>query len=346
MAHPPYRVLVLTVQGLRDAAMAVSKACKLVGLPRSTFYRLTSGYCHYKPVAAPLAQRDRPQPAALSAAEQAAVVDVLVDDQYSDLSVVQTYWRAFDAGQVRCSQRTFYRIAKTQHLVGDRRRRRCGPSTQTARNAPIVPAGRPNELWSWDISELRGPRNQDRYKLYLALDVFSRRPMAWRIEYTETAAMAIDMFTRAFAEHGIPDGLHADNGSPMRAYDMIDALHEAGVVPSYSRPRVSDDNPFSESLFKTIKYDLTCPDTFASIDHARAWTQEFLDGYTNHHRHSGLGYYTPASAYDGTATNMQQHRQRTLDTYYHQYPNRFTAPPRAPKPPQPTGINLHLSQTG
>jgi putative transposase len=326
--------------------MPVAQACVLVGLSRATFYRLSRNYQHYRPVAVPMPQRDREQPAALTSPERCAVLAVITDEQYADRSVVQTYWRAFDAGTVTCSQRTFYRIAKDHHLTGDRRRRRGGATTQTSRNTPIVHATKPDDLWSWDISDLRGPRSQDRYKLYLALDVFSRCPMAWRIEHTESSSLAIKMFSRAFQEHRIPDGLHADNGASMRAHDMIDALHHAGVVPSYSRPRVSDDNPFSESLFKTIKYDLTCPDRFDNIEHARSWTKQFLHDYTHHHRHSGLGYYTPASVHDGTATNVQQHRQQALDTYYQQHPRRFRQPPQAPQLPQPTGINTHLSQAG
>lgn len=334
------------VKALQQSAMPVAQACQLVGLSRATFYRLSRNYQHYRPVAVPTPQRDRDQPAALTPPERSEVLAVITDEQYADLSVVQTYWRALDTGVVGCSQRTFYRIAKAHDLTGDRRRRRGGATTQTSRNTPIVHATRPDELWSWDISDLRGPRSQDRYKLYLALDVFSRCPMAWRIEHTESTNLAIKMFSRAFLEHRIPDGLHADNGPSMRAHDMIDALHDAGVVPSFSRPRVSDDNPFSESLFKTIKYDLTCPDTFDNIEHARSWTEQFMHDYTHHHRHSGLGYYTPASVHDGTATTMQLQRQKTLDTYYQQHPRRFRQPPHAPRLPQPTGINTHLSQTG
>lgn len=337
-------VLTRTVQALKAAGVAVAAGCSLVGLPRSTFYRRSRGYRHYQPVAAPIAHRDRRQPAALSTAERTVITEVLGTEEYVDLSVQQTYWRALDAGAVACSQRTFYRVANDHRMVGDRRRRRT-TGGGSARNKPIVNADKVGDLWSWDISELSGPKTQDRYKLYLALDVFSRYPVAWRIEHTEDTALVVQMFQQAFTDHGVPAVLHADNGSSMRADQLIQAIQAAGSITSYSRPRVSDDNPFSESLFKTIKYDLTCPVTFDSIDHARTWTTQFLHGYAQHHRHSGLGHHTPASVHNGTAHTIQQRRHDTLNRYYEQHPERFTKPPKAPALPQPTGINTQLSQT-
>jgi putative transposase len=337
-------LLTRTVQALKAVGVAVMAGCSLVGLPRSTFYRCSRGYRHYRPVAAPIAHRDRRQPAALSTAERAAIIEVLCTADYLDLSVQQSYWRALDAGSVACSERTFYRVANDHRMVGDRRRRRTSGGGGT-RNKPIVNADKVGDLWSWDITELRGPNTQDRYKLYLALDVFSRYPVAWRIEYTEDTTLVVQMFQQAFTRHGVPAVLHADNGPSMRATPLIQAIQDAGGVNSYSRPRVSDDNPFSESLFKTIKYDLTCPVTFNSIEHARSWTTRFLHGYAQHHRHSGLGHYTPASVHHGTAHTVQQRRQDTLDRYYDQHPERFTKPPKAPALPQPTGINTQLSQT-
>lgn len=323
----------------------VAAACALVGLARSTFYRLDRGYRHYRPVAEPIAQQQRHQPAALTRAERAHILEVLTREEYTDLSVVQTYWRAFDAGLVACSQRTFYRVAGAAGLVGDRRAVRSGVGSR--RTKPVVPADAPGDLWSWDVTELRGPRTQDRYQLYLVIDVFSRYPVAWRIEYTQDQQLAVAMFTSAIGIHGAPAVVHADNGGPMRSRALIDALEANRVVTSYSRPRVSDDNPFSESLFKTIKYDLNCPQRFDSIDHAREWTREFLHNYATEHRHSGLGHHTPAAAFTGTAADTHTQRQATLDRYWREHPERFRQRPTPPKPPQPTGINTpKLSQTG
>ena len=323
---------------------AVTAACVLVGLARSTFYRVSRGYRHYRPVTDPISQADRVQPAALDAAERAAVIEVLGRAEYADLSVVQTYWRAFDAGLIACSQRSCYRIAGKEHLVGDRRRRKTGP-TSTPRHKPVVPAEAVGQLWSWDVTELRGP-GQQRYQLYLAIDVFSRYPVGWRIETSQDRKLAVDMFATAITTHGAPGVVHADNGPIMRSHDLVEALHDDGVVTSYSRPRVSDDNPFSESLFKTVKYDLDCPQRFDDIDHARTWTAAFLHRYATEHRHSGLAWHTPAQVHYGTAEQVRAQRQHRLDRYCNQHPGRFRRQPQAPTV-KPTGINTHhLSQAG
>jgi len=338
-------LLTETVAALEAIGVPVLGSCTTVGLARSTYYRRSRGYRHYKPVAEPLSQTKRQQPAALDTDERAAVIDLLTDEKYADKSVVQTYWRAFDAGEVACSQRTFYRIAKAERLVGDPRRTRShGFSTP---RTPAVATTGVGHLWSWDITELRGPTRSDRYYLYLAIDVFSRYPVAWCIEHTESKERAVTLFTDAIATHGAPRVLHSDNGAVMRAQDLINTLTTTGALMSYSRPRVSDDNPFSESLFKTIKYDPACPDRFDSIEHSRQWTQDFLHGYATEHRHSGLGRHTPASVHNGTADQIRQRRQDRLDQYWAEHPERFRKRPTAPQHPLKTGINTRLlSQTG
>ncbi|SDB80613.1 Integrase core domain-containing protein [Raineyella antarctica] len=330
---------------LATAGVPLTRACRLVGVARASYYRRVRGYRHYQPVADPVPQADRYQPAALSQAERDQVLDVLTDPDYEDLSVVASYWAAFDAGRLACSQRTFYRVAQANGLVKDRRRVR-RPGTGGGRKAPAVAAAGVGDLWSWDVTELAGPARQ-RYQLYLAIDVFSRYPVAWRIEHDQCRFKTVEMFTQAIAVHGAPRTLHADNGSIQRAGDTITALTNLGVLTSFSRPRVSDDNPFSESLFKTIKYDLSCPERFTDIEHARTWTAAFLHRYATAHRHSALGRHTPQQVHDGTAAQVQATRQARLDTYWQAHPERFRKPPQAPPLPKPTGINTHLlSQTG
>lgn len=344
MVEEAQAVLTGTVTDLAGSGMATTRACRLVGVPRASYYRRVRGYRHYRPVLAPVAQVDRHQPAALAVAEREEIVAVLCDPAYEDLSVVQAYWAAFDAGQVACSQRTFYRVAKANGMVGDRRRTAHRPGNQ--RSAPAVAAEAVGDLWSWDVTELRGPARQ-RYFLYLAVDVFSRYPVAWRIEHEQTTEKAVVMFTRAIARHGPPRILHADNGSIQRARETIKALTDHDVLASFSRPRVSDDNPFSESLFKTIKYDLACPERFDSIEHARTWTSDFLHRYATAHRHSALGRHTPAQIHHGTAGEVRAQRQARLDAYWARHPERFHRRPMAPATPGPTGINTHLlSQAG
>lgn len=322
--------------------MTITRACWLYGMARSTYYRLSRGYKHYTPVANPIPQRERHQPAALTAEEVQQVLEVLDDLEWVDKSVVQAYWAAFDDKRITCCQRQFYRIAAAHNRVGDRRRGR--HSGGSGRTKPVVKAARPNQLWSWDITILRGPKRQ-LYRLYLVIDVYSRYPVAWRIEHDETAVKAREMFREAFARHGAPKFLHADNGAAMRSKELAAELADAKATSSFSRPRVSNDNPFSESLFKTLKYDLSHPDRFESIEHAREWTAEFLHRYATEHHHSGLGRYTPEQVYTRKAKNVRRARQRRLDRIAAAHPERFRKPPKAPPLPKGTGIN-HLSQTG
>lgn len=341
----------------QQTEMAISRACELVGLPRSTYYRASRGYRHYRPVTTPVPQAARVQPAALTPAERDQIIAILTqvdglegpggDGEVveADLSVQQVYWRAFDAGSIGCSQRTFYRVASCHQLVGDRRRGGHGRRGRHGRQRPVAPATRADELWSWDVTELAGP-GRERYKLMLILDVYSRFPIGWRIEHGEAIPHAIALFATAIGRYGVPSVVHADNGSVMRSHDFVDQLHDHGIVTSYSRPRVSDDNPFSESMFKTIKYDLSCPNRFDSIDHARAWTATFLARYATEHRHSGIGHYTPTAVYHGTVDVDRARRQAHLDHYWQCHPERFRRPPQAPTITT-TGINAHLlSQEG
>ena len=320
------------------AGMTVVRACALTGMTRPMFYRIERGYQHYQPVAEPMAHTERHQPAALTDTEKGQVIDALCDPVMANRSVVQAYWSSVDDGRVSCSQSSFYRLARAENLVGDRRRgRHCGTSASRAR--PTATAGAPGDLWTWDITLLPGPRRSF-LRLYLAIDVYSRYPVAWRIDHDETATKATEMFLDAFDRHGAPALLHADNGAAMRSNELAAALEAVEVQRSFSRPRVSNDNPFSESLFKTIKYDLDHPVRFDSIDHARQWTGDFLDRYATDHHHSALGYYTPEQVFTGTADHVRAARQQTLDRAAALHPIRYTRPPKAPALPTTTGINL------
>lgn len=250
---------------LVEGGYKVRPACGLVGVPRSTFCDRKGGRVMPDPLAR--SRKDSVQPHALTVVEVEQIRDVLSDPVHEPLSVVEAYWTAFDAGVVDCSQRSFYRVANRFGLVGDRRPTRAGG--QGGRTRPCAAATKVNELWSWDVSEFRGPGRQ-RYQLFLAMDVYSRYPVGWRLEHDASRHHAVGLFTDAFARHGMPHVLHADNGTQMRSNDLRNLLGEVRVTTSYSRPRVSDDNPFSEALFKTIKYDLAMPDYFDSLDHARA----------------------------------------------------------------------------
>ena len=313
----------------------------MVGLARSSYYRIRHGYRHYQLVVEPIPQAERVQPAALTQSERDQVAAILTREEYADLSVEQIYWRVFDGGEIGCSERSFYRVAGACRLSGDRRRVRTGGKP---RKAPTALASRPNQLWSWDATELYGP-GRERYKLSVIVDVYSRYPIGWRIDYYESWQGAVDLFATAIDRHGAPAVVHSDNGGPMRSRQLLAHLHTHQATVSYSRPNISDDNPFSESLFKTLKYDLDCPPRFDNLEHAQAWTKEFFDRYQSQHRHSGLAHHTPESVYYGTADTIRDQRQTHLDRYYEQHPERFRKPPKVPTL-KPTGINPHLSQTG
>ena len=315
------------------------RACAVVGVPRSTFYH-RRGKGPLADRVASFARQHVVQPHRLSSAEVDAVMRVLTDPDLSESSVCQAYWIGFDAGRLTCSQSAFYRIARTRDLVGDRRP--CRPrGTGPGRPKPVVAAGEVNQLWSWDISELRGP-GRIRYQLFLAVDVYSRYPVAWRIEQHAHHAHAVAMFTDAFGRCGLPQVLHADNGTQMRSCQLRDLLADV-VTASYSRPHVSDDNPFSEALFKTIKYDPGMPEHFTSIEHARTWMTQFLDHYSREHRHAGLNRHTPHDVFTGAAHKVRDARQARLDELHAAYPARYPKAPKAPQLPNPTGINLSKS---
>ena len=319
-----------------DGAWSLARACRVVGVPRSSFYHLRHPRV---PHPAGRSRKHCHQPGALSDDERSQVLEVLLADQDSQLSVEQVYWRGLDAGLVGCSLSTFYRIARAHHLVGDRRRgRHSDPAARGRRPKPVVVAEGVNQLWSWDITELPGPGPQ-RFQLMLAIDVFSRYPVGYRVEASATRDHAVEMFTDAFARHGLPVVLHSDNGAQMRSTEMKNLLGEV-VQASFSRPHVSDDNPFSEALFKTIKYDLAMPDQFDDLNHARAWVQQYLTGYATQHRHVGLAHHTPEQVFTGHYEQARLARQRTLDCYYAKHPERFSRPPTAPQLPALVGINL------
>lgn len=340
MAQTVRAALIATVTDLHLVGMAVSRACTAVGLPRSSYYRVHHGYHHYTPVQAPIPAVDRAQPARLSVEEKDVIFEALSREDNMDLSVQQVYWKSLEAEEIMCSQRTFYRVAKTGNLVGDRR---CQVA-RGHRHVPVAAATRPNQLWSWDTTLLNGPGRQQ-YRLMLIIDVYARYPIGWCLDYSESGKLAGEMLTDAIMMHGIPEVVHSDNGGPMRSQKLLDLLQTNGVIASHSRPRVSDDNPFSESMFKTIKYSPTAPAEFESIEHARAWTASFLNDYAHNHRHSGIGFYPPKAVYDGTVDELITRRQSHLDRAWSLHPERFHQRPVAARV-EPTGINIQeVSQT-
>jgi transposase InsO family protein len=330
-----WKAIALTFTGkLVTAGWSVVKACALTGLHRTSWYR------HLDPPApagVTVPHTDRAYPNRITTAEAEEFMGLLNSEDYGNLSVTQAYYRMLDAGHCSFSIAAAHRIVAARGQNGDRRAQRGG--TGPKRVKPVLAATAPNQLWSWDITMLHGP-GKHTYKLYTIMDVFSRKVVGHRVEHTETAALAAALIRDAVAgNRQRPAVLHADNGAPMRAGTTLDLARALGITLSYSRPRVSDDNPYSESLFKTVKYDLGFPERFTDLEHARTYMAAFYTNYNTHHRHSGLNYYTPDTVHYGRVEQARSQRQATLDTCHARNPHRYRRRPTAPGIPPSAGIN-------
>ena len=289
-----------------------SQACQALGVPRSRLYPR-----RHTPASS------RPTPAhALSADERAEVRSVLNSERFMDRAPRQIYATLLDEGSYLCHWRTMYRILHDFSEVRERRNQRRHPVYQK----PELLAVRANQVWSWDITRMRGPAKWTHFALYTVLDIFSRFVVAWMIAERESAQLAKQLIATAAANQNIqPDQLtlHADNGKPMKAKTLALLLSDLGVEKSHSRPYVSDDNPYSEAQFKTLKYHPDYPDRFGCIQDARTWARPFFDWYNYQHYHSGLNLLTPASVHYGQADAIRQQRQAVLAAAYAQFPQRF-----------------------
>ncbi len=285
-------------------------ACRAVGASVATTYR------RRRP---PEPRPPRPRPApdrALSEPEREAVLEVLHSQRFVDVSPEETYATLLDEGSYLCSTRTMYRILAAHHGgVRDRR----DQLTHPGYTKPELLAERPNELWSWDISKLKGPAKWTYFFLYVILDVFSRYVVGWTVQYRENAQLAKALIEQATEQQQITPKiltLHADRGGPMRGKPVAFLLADLGVTKTHSRPYTSSDNPYSESNFKTLKYRPEFPERFDDIEHARAHCRVFFDWYNHRHRHSGIGLMTPAAFHHGQASALHSARGLVLDAAY------------------------------
>jgi putative transposase len=293
--------------------LGTAPACRASGVPRASLYR------RRRPVPAP---RPRPTPPrALATVERQGVLDLL-HTRFIDQAPAQVHARLLDEGTYLCSPRTMYRILYAAHEVKERRNQVRRPHYA----APELLATRPNEVWSWDITKLIGPAKWTYFYLYVILDIFSRYVVGWMIAPHESAALAERLIAETCAKQDIEPGqltLHADRGGAMRSKPVALLLADLGVVKTHSRPHVSNDNPFSEAQFRTLKYYPQFPERFGSIEDGRAFGQAFFRWYNQDHRHSGLGFLTPAVVHFGHADAVRAHRARVLATAYAAHPERF-----------------------
>jgi putative transposase len=314
------------------ARVGIATACAMLGVPRSSLYRARS-----QPLAATTPVTERAKSVrALSAEEQTTVRELLNSARFQDQAPREVYATLLDEGIYLCSWRTMYRILAEQAEVRERRDQLRHPIY----NKPELLATAPNQLWSWDITKLKGPVTWSYYYLYVILDVFSRYVVGWLIAEREAAALAHELIGATCTKEGIAAEqltLHADRGSSMTSKPVAHLLADLGVTKSHSRPYVANDNPFSEAQFKTLKYQPTFPERFGSLEDARAWARPFFDWYNYAHHHSGLGLMTPAIVHRGLADQLYTERQHVLQAAYQAHPERFVRGQPTP-PALPTAV--------
>jgi putative transposase len=316
-----------------EEVTSLTQACKLLGANRSRIQRRRQ-----PPRLGPPKPRPEP-PNKLSEAERQKVLSVLRSPEFRDLAPAQVWARLLDDGTYLCSISTMYRLMRIAGENRERRRQRTHP----ARTKPELIARSPNEVWSWDITKLPGPERGIYYELFVIIDIYSRYVTGWIVAPAETGELAEAFIADAIDRQGVGRDqltLHADRGSSMKSKPVVQLLVDLGVTRSHSRPSTSNDNPYSEAQFKTLKYCPAFPTRFGSIHDARAFCEAFFDHYNHVHRHSGIGLHTPASVHYGTATEIREQRAATLTAAYETNPARFRhRPPTPPKLPEVAWIN-------
>jgi putative transposase len=308
-----------------EAVTSTKRACALLGASRATVYRRRR-----PPAPRPPVLRPEP-PNKLSEVERQQILGVLRSAEYCDLAPAQVWARLLDDGVYLCSISTMYRLLAVAGENRERRRQRTHP----ANKKPELIATAPNRVWSWDITKLQGPARGVHYDLFVIIDIFSRYVIDWMVAPAETGDLAKEFIKAAIAGQSIDRGqlaIHADRGTSMTSKPVAQLLVDLGVARSHSRPHVSNDNPYSEANFKTLKYCPAFPGRFGSIHDARAFCAVFFDHYNHVHRHSGIGLHTPASVHYGTANEIRAQRAATLDAAYQANPTRFRH--RRPTPPR------------
>ena len=301
--------------------------CAALGVSRASLHRLQN------PPLPSLDPRQRPSPPrALSAEERSVVLGHLHSERFQDRSPTEVYGTLLDEGVYCCSARTMYRLLDREGETRERRDQLTHPPYQK----PELLATAPNQLWSWDITKLLGPAKWTYFYLYVILDVFSRYVVGWMLADRESKELAKQFIAETCHKEAIVPGqlnLHMDRGAAMTAKPLAFLLADLGVTKTHSRPHTSDDNPFSESHFKTLKYRPDFPDRFGCQEDARSFCQQFFTWYNTEHHHSGLGLLTPDVVHHQRAEQVRNSRQSTLTAAYAAHPERFVL-----KPPQPPAL--------
>jgi len=326
------------MQAVQDIApdVGVFHACRALDIPRATFYRNHRAKIK---CAKPNKTHHPPPPRALDKAERARVLDTLDAPKFADKSPTEVYATLLDEGEYLCSVRTMYRILKENAQVKERRNQLMHPEYVK----PELLATAPNQVWSWDITKLKGERKWTYYYLYVIIDIFSRYVVGWMVAERETAFLATRLIAETTARQGVEANqliIHSDRGSPMKAKTTAQLLAALGITGSFSRPHVSDDNPYSEAQFKTLKYCPAFPGRFGGLEDSLDFCRPFFDWYNNEHRHLGIGLMTPASVHYGTSDEIWNERKKVLEMAFNKHPERFVkGAPLPPKLPREVWIN-------
>lgn len=325
---------------MKDDGFSQRQALATAGVSRSSWHYHVNGR---QGVQEPTPQKERSYPSRITEVERSRIIELIEKEWERGGSVVEAFAKAWDTGEYLASLRSWYRIAhdaaeEKRPLARKIRRRQ-------HREIPVVEATGPGQVWMWDITDLKGPFKGTRFKAYSVQDLFSRKIVAHTVHEREDDALAVAMFEEAFGREGIPQHLHADNGAAMRSNALGVLCGSVDVDMSFNRPSVSNDNPFKESEFRTMKSRSNYPDSFETLEEARAWTQEYVPWFNNEHHHSGLALHTPASIDDGTWQAIQEQRERVLQGHYQHHPHRYHAQPKASRPAKTVGINLKHKKT-
>lgn len=308
-------------------------ACAALAIPRATIYRQRAR-SHDRPV-----RRPRRSPRAIPEVERQAVLDTLNSAAFADVSVPQVHAQLLDQGQYLCSQRSMYRILHEQQCVRERRNQLQRPSYKK----PELLACAPNQVWSWDITKLPGPRKWSNYHLYVVIDIFSRYVVGWMVAAKECSHLAQRFLGEACQRQGVLPGelvIHSDRGAAMTSKPLSQLYADLGIVRSLSRPHTSNDNPFSEAMFKTLKYRPEFPERFGCQEDARASCGALFDWYNDQHRHSGLAMLTPADVHFRRVDDRLAVRDRAMAAAFRRTPERFVrGAPVAARPPKEVWIN-------
>jgi putative transposase len=316
-----------------EPLIGTAPACRALGASRASLYR------RRRPPEPPERRPRQPPPRALSEPERARVLGELNSDRFVDCSPAQVWATLLDEGTYLASERTMYRLLAADGPVRERRDQLAHP----AHAKPELLASSPNEVWTWDITKLKGPAKWTYFYLYVILDVYSRYVVGWTVQRRETGPLAEQLITDTLTKHQITRGqltIHADRGSSMTSKPVAFLLADLGVTKSHSRPYTSTDNPYSEAHFKTLKYRPGFPDRFDTLEQARAFCRQFFSYYNGVHCHSGIGLMTPTTVHHGHAETVHAARSTVLDAAYAATPDRFVnRPPRPPALPIAAWIN-------